>query len=205
MNFTKILTDMFETVEPAFRANQVNQYRALAIGQCKFWIEAILALEGLEQAECYRQFHRLGHLEFVRFTTPTLTHSPAAYIQAAKAGVFAPAYEKSERAANDTVDYAKCHFIGKQTKKLSNATKNCTAEPEVESSLSFNGVVTGFLRLIYPDAGFTVMMSIITNYRHERGFTSFHQFPARFTNATMHGKPVTARLSEAWMSENFRG
>lgn len=201
MDFTQRLTELFEQVEPQFRADTVARYRSQAEGQLAGWLKQ---LEGPEPKRGPWYHTVTACPEYVTWDS-ALGTSWEAKVRAAKAGKYRANVERAERDANDSVDYAKAHFIAKQAKKLTNATKLQAGRPTIAGRLVYNVLIEGTLTVAYPNKNcFTIEMSMIVNHRYERGAKSFYQFPARFVAAQLGGHRVSARLSEKWMSKHFK-
>jgi hypothetical protein len=200
-SFNQRLTELFEQVEPQFRADTIARYRAVAENQFKGWVTM---LEGPEPPQ--GPWYSVGTAcpDYVTWDGGMGT-TWKAKVDALKAGKYRINYQKAGRDANDSVTYAKQHFIAKQTKKLVNATKLRKDRPAIEGMLVYNVLIEGTLIVKYPNGDyFVINMSMIVNHRYERGYKSFYQFPARFSQAVINETKVTARLSEKYMSENFR-
>lgn len=206
MNFETKLTEMFSVVEPAFRKATLLRYREAADRQLAGWLRL---LEGDEPPRNMYYNIVTSQPQYVRRlkSSDSYEHPNAWELKQtiAKTGGYRADYEKAKKDANALVDQAKQHFISKQTKKLTTATKLRTDTPKLGGTLSFNGVVvTGHLLVTYGDSLFRLDMSMIYNHRYERGYTEFYQFPARFKTVVIAGERATGRISEKWMSENFR-
>lgn len=76
-------------------------------------------------------------------------------------------------------------------------------KPTVLGAIAYQGgVVTGTLNVYYTGKlRFDLYMSIKTNYRHGR---AYYQFPAIFREVLIAGQKPTSRISEKWLSENFK-
>jgi len=198
-DFADKLLAMFEEVEPDFRAALIKQYREIADRQLEVWLKS---LEGPEPTGRFAWEQRRPP----EFVTHDEALAPIWSNYQKFRSVFRADYKKAERTANTSVDNAKLHFISKQSKKLANATKLAKGKPKLTGHLALRVmVVTGSLLVEYKRSKFTLTMSMIVNYRHQRGFKSFYQFPARFANVEIDGIPqIGTRVSEAWMEKNFK-
>lgn len=204
----KILTRLFEQVEPAFRAHQIEAYERMANLGVKHYVEKLLALDGIEdKTEASKQWHLIERNErprYMKYRDGSMIHWLDSYIKGAKEGAFLPDLKSAQYDANALVDSAKTHFVSKLTKKLDNALKNCTKKPKLSGELRFVGRIVGWLDVKVGYSGFRVEMSMITNYRYSgRGSTIFHQFPARFTEIIEDKVKIKKSASEAWMAEYF--
>lgn len=202
--FLPILTRIFEEVEPKFREQQIVSYKAQASSQLE-WV--LSWLDGPEPDGKTKTWHDFSIPRYVNVAGGAWYRGWDALQRIRKEGGFRAAFERAEADANRSVDAAKAHFITKQCKKLDNATKNHPGESQVSGFLRLDGsgIIAGRLKVEYKNGDeFTLNMSVIVNYRHARGFTSFYQFPARFTRVKLNGEFVKARLSEGWMEDNFR-
>ncbi len=206
--FNEKLTAMFEEIEPEFLAKQKERFKNMATSQFEGWMSYLNGPKPTKTEK--RSFWQIRMPEFVKVKSGSYSVQWEALQSAKERGEFSADYAKAEREAIDTVKYAKLHFITKQDKKLTNATKSHTGSPELSGRLGFNsvGVITGVLIASYENGDqFQVDMSVIVNYRYNSrsgGSGGFYQFPARFALARIGGESVKARLSEKWMSENFK-
>lgn len=200
--FTPKLTAMFEAVEPEFRKATVAEYRTQAQNQLAGWLELLRGPEPERNAYYYVSTAMPQYVLCDQHTHPHLWSDKQA---AAKRGVYKANFKAAERDANASVDYAKVHFVEKQAKKLTNATKLHRGTPELDGKLHFKVLVTGELHVTYKNGDrFSIALDMIVNYRYTTGFKSFYQFPARFYGVILGGSAPKARLSEKWMSENFK-
>lgn len=200
------LTAMFAEIEPEFRAKQSERYKTLATSQLEIWLKY---LDGPKPDDTKRRLWSVRLPDFVDVHGGSYNPQWEAMQAMRKRGDFRCAYGRAEKAAKDSVDYAKLHFVTKQNKKLTNATKNHKGSPSLGGRLGFDsaGVIVGALTAVYENGDeFTVMMSVIVNYRYNSrtGGGGFYQFPARFGRVKMGGEVVKARLSEGWMERNFK-
>lgn len=201
-SYSKRLTKLFEQVEPQFRADTVARYVGTAKGNLEAWLNL---LKGPEPPRVIGTFRRSWEVPNY------VDHKDGVYPlfwlklqEEAKAGKWTANVARAARDANNSVDYAKHHFISKQSRKLENATKLCEDRPSISGKLVYNVLIEGTLRIKFSNGSrFDIVMSMIVNHRYERGFTQFYQFPARFTNVVVNESMPTARTSEKWMSENF--
>lgn len=202
--FAPKLTSMFEQIEPEFRKHIVAQYRKAAEGQLEGWLKW---LEGPKPIT-HGDWHDLPR--YVKVQSGSSSYHQWEDCQDKKRkGEYRVNYEFAEKEADASVDYAKVHFINKQSKKLDTATSNHKPNgAKIGGHLQISaGLVTGFIVVEYSGGdSFTLTMSIITNCRYggRYGYTSFHQFPARFNSVKLKGKLVKARFSESWMETNFK-
>lgn len=196
------LTELFEAVEPQFRAAQVAKYRETANNQLAAWLQR---LEGPEPDRKQRYYVDLTRPpQYVGFKQAT-SRFDWAWMQANKADYFAD-LERAESDANTSVDQGKAHFISKQSKKLDTATKNYKGRGRIKISgeLRFRVLIEGHLDVQFAaDSRFRLAMSMIVNYRYKSGFKSFYQFPARFQGVVIRGvkldKPSEARMAELFI------
>ncbi len=196
------LGGLFMQVEPQFRADTIERYKATAEGQFDAWVK-LLAGEEPPRDRWYHDTTRCP--QYVGHTGGSYSPTWSMLVAAQSRNEWYCNFKRAEKDANDSVDYAKEHFITKQTKKITNATKLRTDRPTISGTLRYRVLIEGTLTFTYPNGDrFNVVMSMIVNHRYERGYTSFYQFPARFTDVHLDGKPTTARMSEKWMSENFK-
>ncbi len=93
----------------------------------------------------------------------------------------------------------------KNSRKLATATQLKKKKPTLNGALCWNqwprATVTGLLTVDYGDSQFNLHMSIKINYRDGR---PYHQFPAIFAHVLIKGVAPKARMSEKWLSENFK-
>lgn len=200
--FSARLTGLFAQVEPQFRKDTVARYVAQATANYNSWMKRLAGPE--PPRDCW--YHdAVSSPQYVTWDGG-MTSTWEGKVEAAKRGEFRADIKRAEQDANDSVDYAKQHFISKQTKKLTNATKLRTDRPTIAGKLRYKVLIEGTLRLEYPNGDrFEVVMSMIVNHRYERGCTTFYQFPARFCNVKLGGLLVMpARVSEKWMADNFK-
>lgn len=203
--FTERLTALFATVEGEFLKVVKDNNRATAEIQHKGWHKL---LEGDEPTGRFG-WEASSRPKYVKFTgkIPIWGSEPRTWAEkqaAAKRGEYAPDIKKADEDAIFQVRQAKDHFIIKQTKKLTNATKRHgnVRPPTVTGTIKLRHLIEGTLLVQYDEQNwFSVEMSMVWN-RSPLG-KPFYQFPAKFTSATINGEPVTTRLSEKWMSENF--
>lgn len=218
--FKNKLTNLFEKVEPQFREETVARYKAWAQSSYESWKTRVLGDEPQppEGPKYSRQRSEFDHdkrqtMRLPEYTMPISEEvEPIDFYaddawaklreQIAK-GLYTVNFKKAERDANFEVDGAKLHFIKKQTAKLDNACQH-VKHLIVSGELSCNKVVTGFMLVKAGDDQFTLTMNMIVNHRYGRGYTSFYQFPARFTNVILGGEKQKGSISEAWMAENFK-
>lgn len=195
------LRGLFLQVEPQFRRDTVARYVDLANRQFTSWLEL---LEGPEPPRDRHYHESVACPQYVTWDGG-MGSSWEAKVAAAKRGEYRANIQRATSDANASVDYAKEHFISKQTKKITNATTHRTDHPSIAGKLRYKVVIEGTLTFQYKNGdSFQVVMSMIVNHRYTRGYTSFYQFPARFTNVNMAGTLVTDRMSERWMAENFK-
>lgn len=197
------LTGLFVQVEPLFRADTIARYKIQAESQFKGWVTM---LEGEKPKETRTMFGSiLSPPDYVKNTKGSYSIAWDMLVASHKRGEWSCDLVKAERDANASVDYAKEHFITKQTKKIANATKLRTDRPTIDGMLRYNVLIEGTLTFKYPNNDcFALTMSMIVNHRYSRGYKSFYQFPARFGNVYIAGKRADGRISEKWMSENFK-
>lgn len=195
------LTGLFAQVEPKFRLDTIARYVARAEGNFKSWMEL---LAGPEPPRDRFYWDATSCPQYVTWDGG-MSGAWADKVAAAGRGEYRADIKRATQDAIDSVRYAREHFISKQTKKITNATTLRPERPSIAGTLKYNVLIEGILTFLYKNGDrFDVVMSMIVNHRYTRGYTSFYQFPARFTNVTLGGQPVTARLSEKWMSENFK-
>ena len=199
--FADKLTQMFEQIEPEFRATTLENYKNRATNDLESWLKL---LDGPQPVG--REGLRLRMPQYVTTTGGSYSLHWPRLQEDRRRGLFVADYVSAERDATRAVDFAKQHFVGKQTKKLTNATKNHAGQPKIGGYLKFDsGIITGALVVKYDNGDeFVVSMSIITNHRYEKQYTSFHQFPARFGGVKLKGEAVKGRISEIWMETNFK-
>jgi hypothetical protein len=200
--FTAKLTELFESVEPQFRAATIERYRRHAELTHRSWLER-MAKPKPADLRLAREALRLP--EYTKSTKGSWNPTWEVMVQDIAAGLFIIDYARAEQDANRSVSSAKEHFIAKQSKKLANATKRRKGTPKLRGELKCDSVVTGHLMVLYnAQDHFILTMNMIVNHRYQRGYTSFYQFPARFTNVHIDGVLQTgSRISEFWMGENF--
>lgn len=195
------LTGLFVKVEPKFRSDTIARYVDVANTNFALWIAT---LTGPEPPRDQHYHDAVRCPDYVTWDGG-IGSSWQAKVEASKRGEFRADVAKATRDANASVDNAKLHFISKHTKKITNATTHRTDRPTIAGTLRYRVVVQGTLTFTYKNGdSFEVVMSMIVNHRYTRGYTSFYQFPARFTNVKLAGEVVTARMSERWMAENFK-
>lgn len=215
--FQKKLTRMFEQVEAQFRAETVERYERHAGLQVSAWMLRLGTDEPMWTPESHK-----SEREFNWDKADSI--KPPQYAKRVKdidtsvdyritweqmrdrinAGVYDVDLKQAAKDANDSVDAAKANFIAKQSKKLENATVLRTDFRSMKGSLKCNGVVTGYLHVFFKNGDkFSIHMNMIVNYRYSRGYTSFHQFPARFYDVVLGGEPVK-KVSEQWLKDNYR-
>lgn len=217
--FQNVLRQIFEQVEPAWRAQVIKNFRESAKYQFDYWIEKLAKPwphdeTGWSNRQIYDARHAakpgqyVGKRELPRNapyeTEPYKNVEWWAWVQSHQSRYFTD-YKKAEADANRFVDNAKDHFIYKQAKKLMNACKLKTKTPNVSGELILGSVITGHLDVVFGKDSFVLTMKIITNCRHSwKGTTYFNQFPSRFTEVKKNGEPVVGKnISEKWMGENF--
>lgn len=195
------LTEMFEKVEPEFRAAMIQKYKSAAAAQLTHWLTL---LEGPEPQRGRWYFEQTSVPTYVKCLASTYSPHWQSKVDLAKNGQWVANYELAERDANRSVDQAKSHFINKQSKKLANATKLHKGKPTLTGILKLNLVIEGHLLVSYKNGdGFRLDMSMIVNHRYQRGCTTFYQFPARFKDVSMKDE-LPKTISEKWMSEHFK-
>lgn len=198
--FEAKLTGLFASVEPKFQEATVNRYLSIARGNYKSYMDM---LSGPKPERI--NYRALDAPQYVSWKGG-MSCDWDGRVRAAQAGLF---YCDEKRATDDammSVRRAREHFIFKHSKKLANATKLRTDRPTISGTLRFNVSVQGVLVVSYANGDkFDIVMSMIVNSRSSmRGYTSFYQFPARFSNVQLGGQTVKSRVSEQWMSENFK-
>lgn len=200
--YTKKLTQLFEQVEPLFRSETIDRYRRHADLTHRAWLERMAGPKP-EHARMASDASRLP--EYTKSTKGSWNPNWETMVRDIAEGMFVIDYAQAEQDANRAVSGAKENFIAKQAAKLTNATKLRTGTPKLDGLLRCNGVVTGHLSVKYnKNDHFILTMNMITNHRYERGYTSFYQFPARFTDVHIGGEKKTGvKISEKWMGENF--
>ena len=193
------LTNLFEQVEPAFQKDTIDRYIAHAKAEHTAWIKL---LKGPEPPR--------DRFYYMKVSIPHYVTWKGAFGSSWQAKVdaideFKCNKKKATSDAIAAVRDAKSHFIEKQTRKITNATRLRKDRPTIKATLRYEVRIEGVMKFKYPNGdSFALHMGMIVNYRHTRGFTSFHQFPARFKDVILNGEPVKARLSESWMSQNFK-
>lgn len=221
--FEQKLAEMFGTVEAAFREGEVRSYRAQADAQVAAWLKRVEAGPVKGPGVNWRVNCPPEYVLFVREHLDKKLEPGdvfalncggfeerkfGVYKKLAAMGEFKPNYDKAEKDANAAVDAAKAHFISKQGKKLATAFGNRTDIASIEGQLVYQGVITGWLKVTCKNGDqFTLDMNMIVNHRYEPHFTSFYQYPSRFTSVSINGKPPAkgTKLSEEWMAEHFGG
>lgn len=203
--FSARLTGLFLQVEQQFRDDTVARYKLVAESEWKSW-EKLLTGPEPEKKRTFGFGSVLDPPKYVRCKAGSYSPNWDMLVASFNRGDWEKNEAAAIRDANDSVDYAKQHFISKQSKKLANATKLRTDRPTIAGKLIYKVLIEGSLTLKYPNGdSFLIVMSMIVNHRYTRGYTSFYQFPARFCNVKMAGEFVKpARVSEKWMSEHFK-
>lgn len=200
--FTPKLTAMFEAVEPDFRKATIAEYRSQADLQLAGWLEL---LKGPEPEQNVYYYIATQQPQYVLCKLPTHPFTWADKQAAAAKNQYVVNYTASDRDANAAVSYAKEHFISKQAKKFTNATKSHRGTPELTGKLQCSVLCTGELNVKYKNGDeFSVVLDMIVNYRYQTGFKSFYQFPARFYGVILGGEAVKERVSEKWMGDHFK-
>jgi hypothetical protein len=195
------LTALFALVEPKFREATINRYLLTARSQFAGYKELLAG----EEPPRDRWYHDVVSTPQYVSWTGGMSTTWEARVKAMADGVFFCNEKKATEDAIASVRYAREHFISKQTKKLTNATQLRTDRPTIEGTLKYNVLIEGSMSFKYKNGdSFALTMSMIVNHRFERGYTSFYQFPARFGNVYIGGKRAEGRISEKWMSENFK-
>jgi hypothetical protein len=213
--FAAKLTDMFEAVEIAFREAAVARYREQAENAHSVWVKRLEGPEpkAEELAKLGRGYWRstLGDLmavpKYTKRTKPNdyvNTYSWEPLRKAIGEGHFAIDFSQAKADAHREVDAVKRHFVTKQTKKLTNATKLRKGVAKLEGTLVYNVVIIGQLVVTFANGdSFTLEMSI--TYNRSKLGKPFWQYPARFANVILNGKcPKSGVISEAWMGANFK-
>lgn len=195
------LTNLFGKVEPQFRLDTIARYVERANNNFALWIATLTGPEPPRD----RHYHDAVRCPQYVTWTGGMGSSWAAKVEASKRGEFRADIKLATTDAIASVTYAREHFIAKQSKKILNATTHREDRPTIAGTLKYKVLIEGTLSFDYPNGDhFDIVMSMIVNHRYTRGYTSFYQFPARFTNVKLAGEVVTARLSELWMAENFK-
>jgi hypothetical protein len=196
--FITKLTEMFEQVEPEFRLMMIQKYKSAAAAQLTHWLTL---LDGPEPNRGRFYWEQTSVPQYVKCLASSYSPQWQSKVDLAKKGQWAADYVRAEQDANRSVDEAKSHFINKQSKKLTNATKLHKGKPALTGSLKLNVVIEGHLLVSYKNGdGFRLDMSMIVNHR---ACTTFYQFPSRFKDVCCK-TPLVKSISEKWMSENFR-
>lgn len=208
--FTKKLTSLFESVEDKFREETIARYKRIAVAQYEHWVDTLRGEEPENRGIHGRMAKNdaMARPQYVRCLETKPNYMPKTWLslrEEINKGLYEVDFAKAEKDANDSVTYAKQHFIAKQSNKIANA---CQSRPDSEikelvGTLACNGVVTGLLTVhCLGGDKFTIHMNMIVNHRFERGFTSFYQYPARFCDVYLRGATFK-KASEKWMMENF--
>ncbi len=197
--FIKKLTDLFEQVEPIFLEATLQRYRRNAEMYHQAWLNRMAG----PKPENPRAEH--DSMRVPQYTTTT-GGSYAPYwdfmVRDIAAGKFIINYAHAERDAREEVASAKAGFVTKNSRKLNTATQLKRKSPSLNGCLSYNGgIVTGTLLVEYGKSHFILAMSIKLNYRNGQ---PYYQFPAIFQHVMINGVAPKARMSEAWLSENFK-
>jgi len=203
-SFKETLTRIFESVEDKFRADAVARYVAMAQRQ----YEAFTKFAAGQEPERDRYYHDSMRVpEYVGNKKGCWQSGWAGIVAAHQNGEWFCDEAKAIKDANHQVDMVKLQFISKHVKKLENATKSHKGKPNhVSGELAHTVLVEGHLKVAYKNGdSFVLTLSMIVNHRYSRGCTSFYQFPSRFKDVMLKGKPVTGtKVSEKWMGEHFQ-
>ena len=199
MEFTTLLTELFEKVEGDFEKHLISSYRSLAERQHASWLKRLDGDEPHFTAFASRQTP--VYVKWLESRNSNcLFHEPHNWtIKGAHKHQYEIDYDLAETEARMQVRLSKRQFVAKQSKKLYNACGDRQVKVEGELILSA-GIVTGTLYVASGSDNFRVEMSMKQNISCLHN--PFWQFPARFTAILLDGKSHKSR-SEKWMKENF--
>lgn len=220
MDFTALVTEIFEQIEAEFRAARVKANREYSQRAFDAWKQRLNGPmpEHLPDGPVYSRDRptrdAMARPQYViakpgsRDYFVSLDAQWAGLRDDINAGLYLPDPDRAERDAHVEVDSVKAQFIAKQSRKLNNATQLCAGRPKVDGRLEYRaGRMGGRMTVDYGNGNsFALEMSVVHNYRSSRygHGTSFYQYPARFTAVKINGEKPKATISEAWMAENFK-